>query len=241
MIQRKIIDLTNYRKGVTIFFRFKNIGNAFSILIKDANSDTKYYSRIFDKRDLEVNLPVHPDIIELYIQDAELEMYLVQPLRIYALPYEFTDQEKKILLTRDYPISDISFSRSQQELPQGSEARFFYHYGIMQYDVRKFHSLYQPTRFFILCHEKAHYFFGRPVPDTSRMSDQQKQYYYDCSLEDERACDRMAVYDCINRGYNFSNILSGIMETLHFNGHYNLTRILSVHEEIKKIHKDLKI
>ena len=234
-MQEKVIDLKSFPKGVTIYFKFKNIRNTFFILIKDENSSEVYYKRIYDKPQLTVNLPVHPEQICVYYDGADLENYIVRNICIYKIPYEFN---QKILIKRPYPIGDIRIEPTAG-LPHGSEARFLYHHGIIQYDADKFALMPQPTRKYILTHELGHYWYGRSIPE--ECPDNMRKHYYDMSLEDEKECDKFALYSCINEGYNFSNVTSGAMETLHTNGHYNLDRILAIHNEIKAMHKNLNL
>lgn len=239
MIQEKIIDLTNYKEGVTLYFKFKNIGNAFFILIKDADSPEQYYKRTYEKPDLKVNLPVHSPRILVIYSGADLETWLIKKIQITKIPYKVNES---ILIKRNYPISAIKIM-PVRNLPMGSEARFLYNEGIIQYDVDRCALMPQPSFNFILKHEAHHYFYGRPIPlpeEMDKMPESLKKYYYHISLEDESACDEGALYACINEGYNFSGILHGLMDTLN-HSHYNLTRIVSIHNEIKKMHKKLDL
>lgn len=245
MLNSKQIDLSSYPKGVTIFFSFKNIScTPFCIIIKDSGSNEIFYNRCFDKKDLTVNLPVHSQYITVLTTCAEINQYIVQPLRIRPIKYQFNE---KIKLKRDYPIDKIHI-QPVRGLPFGSEARFLYNEGIIQYDVEAMSKLAQPTRNFILRHELGHYYYGRPIPEPEalqQMPDSLRKHYHDISLEDEKECDKFSMYSCHNDGYNFSNITSGLMDTLTSGGtnvgHYNVDRILNVHNEIKRIDKNFHV
>lgn len=240
MIQQKIIDLSNFKGGVTLYFHFKNIGNAFFILIQDENRKETFYKRTYEKEFLQVNLPVHSPRILVIYYGADMESYLVRKIDIYKIPYQINE---KLRLQRPYDLSDITI-RPVRNLPEGSEARFLYNEGIIEWDVDRCADMAQPAFNFILKHETHHYFYGRPIPvpeELRRMPQDLQQYYYDISLEDETECDRGALYACINDGYNFSGIIGGLMDTLHANGHYSASRIIDIHNEITKMHKQLDI
>lgn len=239
MIQQKIIDLSKFKEGVTLYLKFKNIDNAFFILIQDENRQQTFYKRTYEKSDLTINLPVHSPKIILIYSGAELESYMVGKLNVYKIPLEINE---KIRLSRPYDIKDIEI-RPVRNLPEGSEARFLYNDGIIEYDVDRCAPLDQPTFKFILTHETGHYYYGRPIPvpeELQRMSPELQQYYHDISLEDEKACDDFALRNLINEGYNFSGIINGMLGTLH-SSHYNAERILNIHDQILKAHKQLNI
>ena len=64
-----------------------------------------------------------------------------------------------------------------------------------------------------------------------------RDFHYQNIIEDEKECDRFALYKLINEGYNYSGTLKGLMDTLNISNHYNLDRINSMYEEIDKMHK----
>ncbi|MES3019406.1 MAG: hypothetical protein V4721_16585 [Bacteroidota bacterium] len=239
MIQSKIIDLSNNKEGVTLYFKLKNIGNAFFILIKDADSPEQYYKREYDLPNLKVNLPVHPKRICVLVVGAELDTWIIRKIDIYKIPYQVNE---KIRIPRSYALGDIKI-RKVRGLPEGSEARFLYDEGVIEWDVDRCAGMAQPVFNFILDHEVHHYFYGRPIPvpeELAKMPQAIRDHFYQISLEDESECDRGALYAGINKGYNFSGILHGLMGTLNAS-HYNVSRIISIHNEICRMHKKLEL
>lgn len=233
LIHRKVIDLSNFRNGVTLFLKFKNVTDTFLIEITDVptaypeiydprikripQNETVYYKRLYNKAKLQINLPVHPQWIQVKVYGGpQIDSYIIDKIRIQKIPYQF---ETDLIVPRRYPISEVKIQRCRN-LPHGTQARFLYDYGIIQTDEDRMSKLPQPVRQFILGHELGHYYYN-----------------------EERPTDRFALYQLNNQGYNLSNLMDSLTNVLSLQTragelhHLNISRILSVFQDITKLHK----
>lgn len=214
MICSTLIDLSAYnKKGVTIYLKLKDVRNTFLVEATDAATGKEYYKRLYDKSRLEFNLPVHPEKICVKVYGGpKLDNYIIGDMKVYQLPYKFNNDKR---VYRPYDLGDITFQKVNG-LPYGSEGRFLYDFGLMQMDESKLAHYPQPAVQFIQLHELGHYFY-----------------------DDEREADRFALYGFVNQGYNFSGAQNYITETLGTDSHYNVYRILSIWDEINKMHSKI--
>ena len=233
MADTKIISLSGF-KGVTIHLHLKGIVTPFFIVISGLNNKEIYYVRKFDKEKVEINLPVHDTKIKLDVSSGKIEKVILQKLKIYHIPYKFNNELK---MYREYPIEKISYQKVTN-LPHGSPARFIPGLALIQVDVNRMENMPQPVKFFIQAHELGHYYYGRYIPSNIPKEDRAMvEYYEKVYEEDEKEADRFALYQLINKGYNFSGIQFAIQNTLKDSA-LNLGRILNVYNEIKTIHKN---
>lgn len=234
-MESTVIDLSG-KKGVTIHVLFKNIQPLFFISVTDPSGKIFFYKRQFDKHKLQFNLPVHPEKVVLNVAGADIEKYIVAPIKKLSFKY---DHNRNLVQTRNYDVSQIK----RQTLPyflddQGklnnSPARFFPHYGVLQYNASIMPHLPQPVAAFVAMHENGHYYYGRPLPKQIHPS--QKAYYENQLKEDEQEADRFALYQFINQGYNFSGAFQSLADHLS-ESYISKERIAKLADEIKKMHK----
>ncbi len=244
----KVIDLSG-KKGVTIYFKLKNVVRPFFIRITGENGQGIFYYRKFDKRDLQVNLPVHPDRILVSVQGAEIDQYLVSDLKKQNIPYKYNE---RILVKRPYSVEQITtrtlpiFQRPEYDnqgnvkrmLLDISPARFLPSIGEIQYNESICKGLPQPVIDYIGRHELGHYYYGRPIPQIIEKGPM-KTFYMNQLAEDESEADRFALYSFINSGYNFSGALLSLTDYLSDN-YISKHRMQKQFDEIIKMHKHIK-
>lgn len=232
----KIIDLSK-KNGVTIHLTFKNIVAPFLVAITDVSGQVIFYYRIFDKENLRLNLPKHPEKILLRVDaPVEISNFIVTDLNKQKIKYNFN---KEILVKRPYPIESVQFRTVPYLLDNKgninrSPARFLPSIGMIEFNQSITRNLPQPVNAFIGMHELGHYYYGRPIPIQFHKS--QRAFYENQLKEDEQEADRFALYNFINEGYNFSGALQSLTDHLSSN-YITKQRISTMGEEIKKMHK----
>lgn len=241
----KLIDLSNFKKGVTLDVQFDFTGQAkpFLIFITNEAKDLIFYYRFFDKNRLSINLPEHTEKIYLY-SDKPILQILTRKLQPYQLPYKYNEA---IITKRPYKFEDIRtelvdfIPDPKTGLPSNQPARFLPDSGLKQISLSVFKRLPQPTRKFINEHENGHYYYGRPLPPQvywNKFTPEQQKEFARIYQEDEEEADRYAVYKCINEGYNFSGAFSSVADFLS-DSEMSRKRIEKVLNTIKQEHKNL--
>jgi len=251
MMNSKTIDLSNFKKGVTldVDFGFANKVNPFLIFITDPGEEIMYYYRKVDRSKISINLPEHTDQVTIYSEKYPVKTVLISPLRICKMKYCFNNG---IVQQRPYSFNEIK----EELLPVIAAPKFYngqivgYSYdqparflpsaGLIQYNAKVLSTFPQPTRMFIRGHEKGHYYYGRPVPPPSvlqRLSPAEQDHWKKISEEDEREADRYALYSVTNDGYNFSGSLESLTDFLSDN-YISKERMKYLYNIINQEHKN---
>lgn len=257
-MQVKELDLSKFKKGATLDAIFEIPGgktNPYLIYVTSEDGKIMYYQRLYDGDKVSINLPKIPEsgkVLFLWSGNFPLKQILTGPLRITKIRYVF---DEKIKQTRPYKFEDIKeevLPYIPQTIPMSGgqsitiesdqPARFFPPLGVIQYSQKVLSKVPEPVFEFIKSHEKGHYYYGRPMAsrnEAQSMSPDQKQEFMKQLEEDEVAADRFAMYDLVNRGYNFTGTLYALTNHLP-EGYMSKQRIMKLYNEISNIHKHLK-
>lgn len=245
VVDSKIIDLTGNKKGVTIYFKFKDVFAPFLVVITDVSGQVVFYKRDYNKSNLSANLPVHPDnVLVLVTGGPKIESTIVSPLKKLKIPYYFNFD---IMVERPYPVTAIQSRVIPSIMEKGpggimieskTPARFLPSLGMIEYNERIAKTLPQPVNEFVKLHEIGHYYYGRPVPNPVPL--QELKFYNDQLKQDEMEADRFALYQFINSGYNFSGALYSLTDHLSDN-YISKERMKGLFDEIKKMHKQINV
>ncbi len=239
----KEIDLRNYKNGVTLIIDFIVDSKPFFVVITDLSGTVVFYYRKFDKEKLKLNLPYHSDQVKIWSRGAEVRDYVIMNLQKFNLPYV---PNTPLIQERPYSFDEIKIMNVPRFKTPGYEnqpAKFYPNLGVLQQNISVMGKFPQPVNAFVTSHEFGHYFYGRPCPKTEilmRMPPDEKKFYMDRLEEDEKECDRFALYKHINDGYNFSGGLVSLVDTLSPHA-FNASRMTSLFDEIKKMHKNLDL
>lgn len=118
----------------------------------DANPENRiFYERWVKDSEVNINLPIHPDRVKLWVSRGKIESILKSPLKVKQIPYLDKPTHK-----RPYDLEDIEFRVNPHLV---SPARMFTKHPIIEYNPRKMKKMTEPTVRFIFYHELGHHFF----------------------------------------------------------------------------------
>lgn len=244
MIEKQI-DLSNWPNGVTldVVFDAGSPVTPFMIFVTALDKKIMLYYRTVNKANVSINLPKHPDQVIL-MTERPIVSILTGPLRKTPLKYNFNTD---IITPRPYPISQIRteylnfIPDPETGLPSDQPARFSPSIGLKQLATGVLNKFPQQVVDFIDEHENGHYYYGRPLPPVDmwrHFSPQVQKALHDAYEEDEYEADRYAMYQLMNKGYNFSNVFNAVNDFLGDNP-ISRTRIQKMKENIMNEHRNL--
>lgn len=245
-MNEKLIDLTKWKKGVTldVIFDLLGLSDPFLIFITNQDKNMLLYDRVVDTAKVQINLPDHGDMVYLY-SERPVKQILTGPIRIDKLTYKFNTG---IITKRAYPFSAIQteivpFIPDENGNLTDQPARFLPDTGLKQVSAYAMQDKPQPVVKFILEHEDGHYYYGRPLPAPkywSNFSQTDQDMIRKMYQEDEEEADKYAVYNLINQGYNASNMLTSLTNYLSDNDSSS-QRMIRVFNDIQAQHKNFRL
>lgn len=251
-MDKKIIDTSTVGKdGITMIIDFDNVSAPFLVVVTDEITGKTLYYRYYDKKKLTFNLPVYNKRVKLFVSgNTKIKSVLLTKLKKPNYEYKFNHD---IIMQRPYPIEQIKVEtlplflgvKNGKPYEITSPARFLPSEAKIQFSAKQTANIPEPLEKFCRYHEEGHYYYGRPYMTreqlaplnfTSDVKNRLMQQFAANMLQDEKEADRYALYKFLNEGYNFSGSLFSLLDFLP-QGYANTQRILSLHDEIKKIHQ----
>jgi len=149
----KRIDLTG-RNGVTLKVDLEKVdpNKRYYVTIKDPKKGTILYERMASSKDIYINLPVHPQSIDLgIIGSPKIDTYMLSSLERVSIPLELAPEVR-----RPFEIKDIKRGYNYQ---MQSPARFYTKKPLIEENPRKMALYNHAVQVFIRYHEMAHYWY----------------------------------------------------------------------------------